>query len=73
MEKTIRDILRKTDSRKISIEAEKVEAGCIAVPAYIIKGVYKETEIISKSINIEEAFDNFLQKILKSDKKNPPD
>jgi hypothetical protein len=65
MEKTIKNIFRNIDNKKITIEAETIEGGCIAVPAFIIKGNHQGEDIISKSIDIEVALDNFLNKIKK--------
>ena len=63
MEKTLKNILRNIESKKISIETERVEGGCVALPAFIIKGDHQGKEIISKSIDIEDAFEDFLEKI----------
>jgi hypothetical protein len=63
MEKTIRNILRKIDIKKITIETETIKGGCIAMPAFIIEVNHCGKKITSKSLDIADAFDDLLSKL----------
>ena len=63
MEKMIINILRKLENKKLTIETETVNGGCIAMPAYIITMEYKGKTISAKSIELDEAFEKIMEQL----------
>lgn len=63
MEDILIDIIKKSDSKKITIEMEMYAGGCAAVPTYIITTETNNSTFSAKSIDMEEAADKLLEKI----------
>jgi hypothetical protein len=63
MEEKIKELLKKVENKKVTIEFEMYAACCAAVPKYKISVIKNDEEISSSAIELEDALDYLLEKL----------